>query len=225
MRRRILSGLLVAGISVCISGSTPQAQSKGKPGPSNVSVTSQLQDTGAVSPFLLQSDGLGSYVSGDGVVTQVYGLSGDWELDLRDQSLRTIDLTFIPVDGSVGAPPSGRYNARPISRCFAADGTTAGGYLAIGEGSANSRCAMRVENIESGGVSYFLVMSPMYAGTSWVTVSCPPDADTDNVCQRWTVRPDPAVTTPVAALYKIVRNKEVFVGRYALTFALDVTAP
>ncbi len=154
---------------------------------------------------------------------RIYGSSGDWEIDLSGQAVRMIDLTFATTDGSPSALPSGRYNPRLISRCFASDGTITG-YLQIPEGGANSRCAMRV-NFTSGGTSYFLVMSPLYAGTSWVTVSCPVDANANTSCERWTVKPDPNVAVPVASLYKVARNKEVLVGSYQLTFAIDATAP
>ena len=225
MRRRILSALVAATLSSLVPGSAVQAQGKGKPAPppANVNVTSNVADADPVSLYLLRSDGLGAYTTAGAVVSQVYGSSGDWELDLSGQAVRMIDLTLATTDGSPSAVPGGRYNARLISRCFASDGTITG-YLQIPEGGSNSRCAMRV-NFTAGGTAYFLVMSPLYAGTSWVTVSCPTDADANTTCERWTVRPGPNASTPVASLYKTVRNKEVLVGSYQLTFAIDVTGP
>lgn len=223
MRRRIVSALLVVGMSIIATGWTTFAQGKGKPAPANVSVTSDVHDGSDTTLFQLRSDSLGPYATAEGVVSQIYGTSGDWELDLSGQSVRVIDLTLTTTDGSPSAVPSGRYNARLISRCFASDGTITG-YLQISEGGANSRCAMRV-NFSSGGTSYSLVMSPLYAGTSWVTVSCPVDADSNTTCEHWAVAPDPSTPMPVASLYKTVRSKDVLVGSYVLTFALDVTAP
>lgn len=225
MRRRILSALLAATVCSLVCGSAVQAQGKGKPAPppANVNVTSNVTDADPVSLYLLRSDGLGTYATADNVVSQIYGSSGDWEIDLSGQAVRMIDLTLATTNGSPSAVPSGRYNARLISRCFASDGTITG-YLQIQEGGSNPRCAMRV-NFDSGGTAYFLVMSPLYAGTSWVTVSCPVDADANTTCERWTVKPDPAAAAPVASLYKIARNKEILVGSYQLTFAIDATAP
>jgi len=225
MRRRILSALLAASLSSLVSGSAVLAQGKSKPAPppTNVSVTSTVADVDNASLTLLRSDGLGAYATVGNVVSQIYASSGDWELDLSSQAVRTVDLTLATIDGSPSAVPGGRYNARLISRCFAADGTITG-YLQIPEGGSNSRCAMRV-NFTAGGTPYFLVMSPLYAGTSWVTVSCPADADANSTCERWTVKPDPGVAVPVASLYKTVRSKEVLVGSYQLTFAIEATAP
>ena len=125
------------------------------------------------------------------------------------------------VDGSPSTVPSGRYQSRLISRCFSADGNSTG-YQQIAEGAANARCAMRV-NFTSGGASYYLVMSPLYAGTSWVTVSCPADTDANATCERWLVSPDQNAASPGAALYRVGRSKVVFVGNYVLTFALSAT--
>jgi len=225
MRRRILTALVAATLSSLVGGSAVHAQGKGKPAPppANVNVTSNVADPDPVSLYLLRSDGLGAYSAADNVLTQIYGSNGDWELDLSGQAIRMLDLTLATTDGSPSAVPTGRYNARLISRCFASDGTITG-YQQIPEGGSNPRCAMRV-NFNSGGTAFFLVMSPLYAGTSWVTVSCPVDADANTTCERWTVKPDPTATAPIASLYKITRAKEVLVGSYQLTFAIDATAP
>jgi hypothetical protein len=222
MDRRVGTTLAVVGLlGVTLTG-TVFAQAKGKPAPpANVAVTSQVQDGNEVISFELRSDGLGPYVNANGVISQIYGSSGDWELDLSSQSVRGIDLTLTTVDGSPSGVLSGRYNARLVSRCFAADGGITG-YLQVPEGSSNSRCAMRV-NFTAGGTDYFLVMSPLYAGTTWVTVSCPADADANTTCETWSVAPDASAVTPVAALYRVSRSKETLVGNYVLHFALTAT--
>ena len=224
MRRRLSLASMAVGLCVAVFASAAYAQGKAKPpSPPPVAVTSLVHDADDTSVFLLAGDGFGSYDSSGEVVSQIYSTSGDWELDLRGQTARAVHLSFITTNGSASAVPTGLYNARLISRCFDADGAITG-LLAIAEGSSNTRCALRVI-LSAGGNSYFLVMSPLYQGTSWVTVSCATDSDEDTTCERWTIVPGTTAGLPVAALYRLNRGKEVFAGSYYLTFSIEVTKP
>jgi hypothetical protein len=64
----------------------------------------------------------------------------------------------------------------------------------------------------------------MYAGTSWATVSCPADADSNTTCEHWTISPGSETNPGVAKLFTFTKNnKEVLVGAYYLSFRIDVT--
>jgi hypothetical protein len=220
MRQRVWSMFVTAGLSVLFA-SVVSGQAKGKPSPPPVPVRSIVADFDQMSSLLVQSDELGPYEGGGGVVSQVYSVSGDWDLDLSAQTARTLRLAFDPVSGSA-AVPNGNYNARAISRCFDAQGDITG-FLEIAEGSSNTRCSLRVV-FTANGARYFLVMSPLYAGTDWATVSCPADTDANGTCEHWTIAPGTGTNPGVASLYTLTRsNKEQFVGSYYLSFQIDVT--
>jgi len=220
--------VLVAGLSA--AGLTPGAfaQGKGKPGPSPVAVTAIIHDfDGMNQPVSIQSDGVGqaTYSGSDpGVVNTISPVNGDWELNLSDQALRAVDLTFVPVPGSPNPPvPNGPYNARVISRCFDSAGTITG-FLQIGEGGLNDRCSLRVV-FSASGKNYFFVMSPLYQDTGWATVTCTElvATDTDSDCDAWTIVPGGGSNTTVAGLYEVGKGgKEILKGSYYSTYRIDV---
>lgn len=215
----VLVGLLLAGL-VSSAQEQVKAQGKGKPTPPPVLVTSTVRDAGATAVYDLQSDGHGPYTAGNGVQSQIFDGTGDWLVELHDQTARKVNLTFNPKPGSPVGPGNGLYNARVISRCFDADGDITG-YLTIAPGTSNTRCSLRIGFDAANGTSYFLVSSPMFAGTSWTTVTCVASGSAG--CSQWTVAPNDAANT-TAALYRLARNgKETFVGNYSLTFFIDVT--
>jgi len=212
-------GLCAPGLVMGVS-----AQGKSKP-PANVLVQSTVHDFNGPDTMLLQSDGVETYSNGAGVVGQIWAGNGDWDLDLSEQSLRTVRLTLSAVPGSPVSPvPSTLYNAKVLSRCFdALENIT--GFLQIGEGQSNSHCSLRV-TFNAGGVQHFLVMSPLYNefGTGSATVSCDADSDANTTCERWTIVPGPGPNATVAALFSLGRgNKAAFVGNYFTTFRIVVS--
>jgi hypothetical protein len=215
----LVTGLLLAGL-VPYAQERLEAQGKGKPAPPPVLVTSTVRDAGATAVYDLQSDGRGPYTASNGVLSQIYQGSGDWVIDLRDQTARTVNLTFNPKPGSPVGPGNGLYNARVLSRCFDAEGNITG-FLAITPGTPNTRCSLRIGFDAANGTSYFLVSSPLFGGTSWATVTCVTSGPAG--CSQWTIQPGDAANT-TAVLYSLARNgKETLVGYYSLTFFIDVT--
>lgn len=213
-------------VGVCVGlASVASAQGRGKPSPPPpvpVAVTIHDFDENSAH-LLLQSDGIdgGVYGNAGGIIAYIASGDGDLELNLSEQTARSVRLTFDPIGGSPQGP-SGSYNARVISRCFNELGTITG-LLTIAEGSSNTRCSLRIV-FTANGTRYFLVMSPMYAGTSWATVSCPTDSDSNTTCERWTIAPGTGTGPGTAALYSTARNnKEALVGAYYLSFRIEVT--
>jgi hypothetical protein len=211
MRMRV-SVVFVGVVLTMASVIALDAQGKGKPAPP-VAVGAALQ-----GGHLLEGDG-GPYSGGDGVISQIFADSGDWVLDLRDQTLRAVHLTFNPVGLPGPLTGSGSYNARVLSRCFdPQDNIT--GFLEIGEGESNALCSLRVM-FTSSGKQYALVMSPLQGGTGTATVSCA-ETDGDGTCEHWTIVPTSGPLT-VANLYEIGKaGRETFKGAYYNTFAIDV---
>jgi hypothetical protein len=216
----LLAGMLLSGV--------PDAQSQGKGGktPPPVLVTSTVHD---VIGDTLQSDGLGPYVASSQILSQIYSQSGDWAVDLREQTQRNVYLTFVPTAPPVVSGPyplSGLHNARVLSRCFDDGSSTGDGFLVIPPGQSNETCSLRIV-FTSAGTSFVLVSSPLQAGTNLATVACIAPTDPSAACTRWTItpgsNPDPSVTTPRAALLRIGKgNRETFVGYYQLTYSIDL---
>jgi len=227
MRRQFLFVILGTGL---LLGSAPDAPAQGKGGgktPPPLLVTSTVHDTPGAT---LQSDGLGPYTATGGILSQIYSQSGDWAVDLREQTTRKVFLSFFATQPPVGSgpyPTAGLYNARVLSRCF--DDDTIEGFFAIAPGQSNTTCSLRI-GFTFAGVSYALVSSPRYAGTNWATVACVAPASPTAPCTGWTItpgsNPDPLVTVPRAGLYRVAKNgNETLVGFYELRYAIDVTAP
>ena len=222
MRRNFWVIVWVAGVGIVLA-SVASGQGRGKPSPPPpVPVVVTVHDFDENSAhLLLQSDGLdgGVYGNSGGIVAEI-APDGDWELNLGAQTARTVRLTFDPIGGSPQGP-SGSYNARVLSRCFNESGTITG-FLNIPEDSANTRCSLRIV-FTANGTRQFLVMSPLYAGTGWATVSCPSDNDSNATCERWTIAPGSGSNAGVGALYTVAKNnKELLVGTYNLSFRIDV---
>jgi hypothetical protein len=203
---------------------TSGVSAKGKPSPSPVPVTSTVHDFEGASALQLQSDGMGPYANDSGVLNEISGTNGDWEIDLQSQTARTVRLTFERVDGNTSDVPDGEYNARLISRCFDSVGNITG-FLTIAEGTSNDRCSLRV-GFTASGKQYFLVMSPLYQATGWATVSCSesPGTDIDTDCDHWSITPGTGDNATVASLYEVGKGgREIFRGYYYNTYRIDVT--
>ena len=221
---------------VCLACFVAGGHAQGKQAPPPTAVTSSVHNYSDSSPtgqlLLLRSDGIDSaqYSSdGTGVLSQIYSVSGDWEIELRNQNARTVYLTFsdgwTPV-GNTSRPPDGNYPARVLSRCFDANNNITG-FLAIVPGTSNNRCSLRVE-FTYGGIQYVFVMSPAYAGTGSATVSCT-SGNFSNVCVSWTIVPTPPSlvgNATTANLYSVARSgKETLIGSAHNTYRIDVTNP
>jgi hypothetical protein len=221
---RTLTTVVMAAALLGGAASNTEAQGKGGKTPPPVLVTSTVHDDLGTT---LHSDGLGSYSATSQILSQIYSQSGDWAIDLRDQTERNVFLAFAPTQPPVGNAPypqGGLHNARVLSRCF--DEDTIEGFLAIAPGQVNETCSLRI-GFTSAGISYFLVSSPLYAGTNRARVECVAPADPGAPCSSWTItpgnNPDPLVATPTAALYRLGKgNRETFLGYYELTYSINV---
>ena len=215
MRMRV--SVVFVGVVLTVAGAIAlDAQGKGKPAPQPVIVTATIQ---TVPNVTVDNDRLGSYTAGGGVLSQIYDGTGDWVLDLTEQTGRSVWLTFVPP--TAGSPPTGNYNARVLSRCFDGNDNITG-FLAITTGGGpNGRCSLRV-GFTVGRVQYVLVMSPLHDGTGWVTVSCAGNGG-DGKCNHWTVTPT-GNNGKIANLYEIGKaGREIYKASYENTFAIDVT--
>lgn len=187
-------------------------------------VTSNVHDTlNAVTPIcgnppcetLLHSDsavsgGSSAYSTTKNGITSDVG-SIEWQLNLTEQVVRTVYLTFSqPVSGSKSQPvPDGYYPALVFSRCFPAYGGTEESWpMTLG---TNSICSMRA-HFSVGSQEYYLVMSPngSYPGTGWASVTCN-QVDSNGVCNDWTAVPnlsaDPNNHPAVAELLSVSFSK------------------
>jgi hypothetical protein len=205
-------------------------------------VTSNVYDTlNAVTPVcgnppcetLLHSDsalsfGSNAYATVKNSIASDVG-SIEWELNLTEQAVRTVYLTFSqPVSGSESHPvPDGYYPALVFSRCFPA---YAGGEeswpMTLG---TNSVCSLRA-HFQVGSQEYYLVMSPNghYPGTGWASVTCN-QVNSTGVCNDWTAVPnlsaDPNNYPAVAQLLSVSGSTQTSVGFYYNTFNIRVTLP
>ena len=153
----------------------------------------------------------------------------EWELNLTEQAVRTVHLTFSqPVSGSESQPvPDGYYPALVFSRCFPAYGGAEESWpMTLG---TNSVCSLRA-HFQVGSQEYYLVMSPNghYPGTGWASVTCN-QVDSSGVCKDWTAVPnlsaDPNNYPAVAELLSVSGTTQTRVGFYYNTFNIHVTRP
>jgi hypothetical protein len=153
----------------------------------------------------------------------------EWELNLTQQAVRTVYLTFSqPVSGSESQlVPDGYYPALVFSRCFPAYGGAEESWpTTLG---TNSVCSLRA-HFQVGSQEYYLVMSPngRYPGTGWASVTCN-KVDSAGVCKDWTAVPnlsaDPNNNPAVAELLSVSGGTQTPVGFYYNTFSIHVTQP
>jgi hypothetical protein len=195
-----------------------------------INVTSIVYDTDTTgNALLLRSDDNGSsaqatYTAVDGVTSSV--ASDLWDLDLRNQTVRTVYVSFSePVAGSPASPiPTGFYSARVMTRCYDANNNISS-LFGIPNGSTNNRCSLRV-GIPIGKVNYVFVMAPIYAGTGYANVTC--TAANSTGCSAWHIEPnmdsvDFSGNVPtVANLYTQSKSGALtLIGSYHNTYRID----
>jgi hypothetical protein len=179
--------------------------------------------------LLLRSDDYNSV--GQATYTQsTVSLSGHgWQLDLYNQSTRTIWLTFSkPAPGSPPAPVSDGYYydyVEAYSRCWDLNNNEIP-LVSIPAGTSNNRCTL-ASDFGVGRTKYKFVMGqPSITGTStgWASVSC--NAANGSTCTSWTIIPymgSPNAT--VSNLYQYGTHGLQYIGSYSNTYRIDVTAP
>ncbi|HEX3085702.1 MAG TPA: hypothetical protein VHP99_14315 [Pyrinomonadaceae bacterium] len=171
-------------------------------------------------------------------------VNGEWNLNLSNQSLRTIYITpNAAIDNlQPQGPPAGYYSQGVTTRtgCFDQSGNTV---PLANVATTSGNCKLGV-NFTSGGTDYKLLMSPFPlsgAGDPPPTCpagGCPPtgvvqvtcNATSNGQCVNWTIEPN--VTAPhanVANLYRYSSSKHsatwVFMGQYYNSFRVELTNP
>jgi hypothetical protein len=224
---------LAAG-ALALVAITPKNASAAKPAPqpTNINVTSTIQDQVGSTLHLFRSDLQGgtnttTYTTTGGVTSTVGLAAGaGWSTTLFNQSARKVWITLNAVDGSAPPAPSGLYaqNVEIYSWCFDAAGNRVG-YLSIPEGTSNNRCIFSFD-FGSGRDKFKLAMGQFASPASgWATVTCHA-SQSSGACISWTIMPNTIdANANIANLYKFANGGLVLVGQYYNTFRIDVTYP
>ena len=171
-------------------------------------------------------------------------VNGEWNLNLANQSLRTVYIKpNAPIDSlQPQGPPAGNYWDGVVVRsgCFDQSGNIVPLANVV---TSSGNCKLYV-NFNSGGTLYKLAMSPFpfsvggsppptcpstgCPATGAVTVTC--NAVSNGQCVTWTIEPN--ATAPranVANLYRYYSAKGsatwIFLGQYYNSFRIGLTKP
>ena len=169
-------------------------------------------------------------------------VNGEWNLNLSNQSLRTIYITpNAAIDNlQPQGPPAGYYSQGVTSRtgCFDQNGNIVPLENVV---TASGNCKLGV-NFTSGVTSYKLLMSPFplsgagdppptcpatgCPATGAVTVTC--NAVSNGKCVNWTIESNvSAPNANVANLYRYSSSKGsatwIFIGQYYNSFRIGLT--
>ena len=247
----IVSIVAIAPSHVAKAQGAAAAQKPSSTTSTNATATLHDYDALGTNLMLLRSDdyngtGQATYTSsnsGRSSLTSGFDGNGEWNLNLSNQSLRTVYLTPNNAIDNLQppGPPAGYYwevNSR--TGCFDQTGNIVPLANVV---TASGNCKLGV-NFSSGGTSYKLLMSPFpLSGGGDPPPTCPPSgcpatgavAVTCNTisngqCVNWTIEPN--VTAPhatIANLYRYSSSKGsatwIFIGQYYNTFRIDLTNP
>jgi hypothetical protein len=169
----------------------------------------------------------------------------DWELELQNQSQRSLYITpNDPVGAQLSAPQAGLYSAGTFARvhCFDQYGNLVPLANVV---TYSGNCTFGVD-FTSGSFNYKLLMSPFpfteggsapptcppagCPATGVVTVTCN-GVNSNSQCVSWTFAPNStAANVNVANLYKYQSTRGgsatwVYIGQYYNSFRMDVTNP
>lgn len=258
-RRFLLAALLAAFIvSICVMvlrhGSTAQvAAAAGAQKQTSTSPTETVHDYDALGTtlLLLRSDdyngaGQATYTSssshGSSLVSGL-NASGEWNLNLANQSQRTVYLTPNVAIDNLQPPglPAGYYwdGVTSLCGCFDQNGNIVPLANVV---TSSGNCKLGI-NFNSGGTQYKLLMSPFpLSGSGDPPPTCPPagcpatgvvkvtcNAISNGQCVNWTVEPN--ATAPrvnVANLYRYSASSHktatwIFIGQYYNSFRISLT--
>jgi hypothetical protein len=215
----------------------------------NPTATLHDYDASGTTLVLLRSDDFNGIEQASYTSSSSHGSSlnstfvnGEWNLNLGQQSLRTLYITpNDPIDSlQPPAPPAGYYVDGVTSRCGCFDQN--GNVVPLTNVVTTSgNCKLGV-NFSFGGVLYKLLMSPFPLSGSGdppptcPSTGCPPtgfvkvtcNAVSNGQCVNWTIEPN--VTAPnanVANLYSLSSSPRsstwVFIGQYHNSFRIGLT--
>jgi len=190
----------------------------GKPTYPAYNVTSTIASADSSGgPLLLQSDTGEPYTAIDNIASFVGGGTGEYELDLSQQTTRKVNLDFNVLTGTPNIWSwSGSYEATIFSRCYSdSSGNSLVSLLTLPKGASYNYCSLRI-NFSYNGGSYSFVMAPpaelpsSAPMTSLALVKCNGVAS-DNNCSNWTITPNGTS----ADLIESTRRGSVVVGSYS----------
>ena len=247
----IVSILAIAPSHVAKAQGAAAGQKPSSTTSNNATATFHDYDALEANLMLLRSDdyngtGQATYTSSSSRGSSLSSgfVSGEWNLNLAYQSLRTVYITpNAAIDNlQPQGPPAGYYwqGVTIRSGCFDQNGNIVPSANVV---TASGNCKLGV-NFNSAGTSYKLLMSPFplsgggdppptcpstgCPATGVVTVTC--NAVSNGQCVNWTIEPN--VTAPhanVANLYRYSSSKGsatwVFIGQYYNSFRIGLTNP
>ena len=260
-RQRILLAAALAASIVSILAIAPShvAKAQGAAAAQKPSSTTSNNATATLHDYdplgtlrLLRSDdyngsGQATYTSSNSRRSSLgsgFDGNGEWNLNLSNQSLRTVYITpNAAIDNlQPQGPPAGYYwdGVTIRSGCFDQNGNIVPLANVV---SASGYCKLGV-NFNSGGTNYKLLMSPFplsgsgdppptcpatgCPATGVVTVTC--NSISNGQCVNWSIEPN--VTAPhanVANLYRYSSSRGsatwIFIGQYSNTFRINVSYP
>jgi len=237
-------------VVVLLAAFTAEAQ---KATSTSTNVTTVVHDysSDGLTQLLLRSDdyrgsGQATYTSSSShgsSLSSSIDSSGEWLLQLGNQSVRTVWITpNDPVGSQPAGAPAGYYwdNTTVRSDCFDQNGNVVPLANIV---TSSGNCKLGV-NFTSGRTIYKLLMSPFpFSGsgdgtpqcpstgcppTGLVTITC--NAVINGQCVSWTVVPNTTAANPtIANLYRYSGSKGsavwVYIGQFYNTFRIDVTSP
>ena len=221
---------------------------------SSNNATATLQDYDALltNLMLLRSDdyngsGQATYTSSSSRTSSLssgFDANGEWNLNLSNQSLRTVYITpNAAIDNlQPQGPPVGYYSQGVTVRsgCFDQNGNIVPLANVV---TASGNCKLGV-NFTSGTANYKLLMSPFplsgsgdppptcpstgCPATGAVMVTC--NAVSNSQCVNWTIEPNATAShANVANLYRYSSSRGsatwVFIGQYYNTFRINISNP
>jgi hypothetical protein len=260
-RKNILLASLLAAFAASIFAIAPphRATAQGaaaaqKPNSStstNATATFHDYDALGAALQLLRSDdyngsGQATYTSSSSRTSSLSSgfVNGEWNLNLSNQSLRTVYITpNAPIDNlQPQGPPAGYYRDGVTVRtgCFDQNGNIVPLANVV---TASSNCKLGV-NFTSGVTPYKLLMSPFpLSGSGDPPPTCPPtgcpatgvvkvtcNTVSNGQCVNWTIEPNVSAThANVANLYRYSSSKGsatwIFIGQYYNSFRIGLTNP
>jgi len=240
--------IIFAAIAICFAISNNTFAQK-----SSATATATVYDfdpTGAL--LLLRSDdyngiGQATYTSSSSrgsSLSSGFTSNGEWNLNLSNQSVRTLYITPNVAINSLQpqGPPAGYYwqGVTARSGCLDQNGNIVPLANIV---TASGNCKLSV-NFNSGGTTYKLLMSPFplsgsgdppptcpstgCPATGSVTVTC--NAISNGQCVNWSIEPNAtAPNANVANLYRYSSSGRsatwVFIGQYYNSFRIGLTKP
>ena len=199
--------------------------------PQATDVTTTLNDSTSSAIYQLGSDGNGPYVnysSAKDSVSSIIQQGGDWVLDTKTSTTRSVSITLVPdPSNEPNSPFSGPITlpTRFIMKCHL---VVTNGFFAIQPGGSID-CLMSTTFVYAGNNYHLAMNSANFPETNYVHVTCT-GGDSSGVCNAWKITPQPGTGYSVGLLQvqgDKVRGTTTWVniGYYDVNFSFKVTNP